>query len=370
MKITYKTEPLVYVECASLLTQLFYKRSHPEDAEASYDPEEVFAGLSERHQIPVGQFARFVKPLSALYRDIEREAENISKEDTAFFFSSETESIGSVGIRLALILERKYRLRSVPDEKARETLRFHIGRLMLEGNDDDDGIRDGDMSESAFISSLEQSNETAEARWKALMVWRHADEYLDRLEMILEAPVRVYLKHLPALQPLFDESITLMKKNLADDAKKALSERYFLHLDIDELTIYPQAAVILGASLWVLDDSFAVENMLLIGCCFEQSRSLLFGSEKRIAELSVQIKALDDKQRLKILAALCEKPLCGQEICTLTGLSAATVSHHMNTLISGSFVTIEKVGTRINYRQAPDKVKAFLRELERFLLKE
>lgn len=177
----------------------------------------------------------------------------------------------------------------------------------------------------------------------------------------------IYRRHIPELQPLFDEEIALTRALLAEDPVRVLREHFFVSLDSDELTLRPQAAVISGAGIWIYDDIFDAEHLMLIGCCFEQVHALAFGSENHLVRLAAQLKAIDDKQRLKIMAALREKPLCGQEICTLTGLSAATVSHHMNALINGSFVTLEKVGTRINYRRAPEKIEAFLSQLGRFL---
>ena len=366
MKIRYSTEPCVYMECAALLTKLFYTRRHPDDSEVIYDVEDYFADIAQHYHVDKEQFSRFIGPLSALYRDMEQAADGVSQEMAELFFTAESEELASLGITLSLVLE-KNRPRDAQDEKQRARLRFCIGLMVLHDVMPADIDSASDFDEESFIRLLEKSSDTPAARWTALMVWRNTDKYLDLLEETLRVPAEIYRRHIPELQPLFDEEIALTRALLAEDPVRVLREHFFVSLDSDELTLRPQAAVISGAGIWIYDDIFDAEHLMLIGCCFEQVHALAFGSENHLVRLVAQLKAIDDKQRLKIMAALREKPLCGQEICTLTGLSAATVSHHMNALINGSFVTLEKVGTRINYRRAPEKIESFLSQLGRFL---
>ncbi len=327
MNLHYSTEPLVCTECASILTKFFYSQKHPDDPEADYDIDRYFEDYAQRNHVPKERLSRFSEPLSVLYRDIAQAAEQIPQDAAELFFAVSSPTVSSVGTSLSLIL----------------------------------------VGEASFIRYLEKSADSPEMRWKALMVWRHTDEYLDRLEDVLRAPAEAYRKNLPALKPLFDETIGLVRAQLAENPRRAIEKLYYIRLDIDELTIRPQSAILSGASLWILSDVLE-KRMMLIGCCFEQLRTMAIGSEEQTAGLARQLKALEDKQRLKILSALKEKPLCGQEICALTGLSPATVSHHMNSLINGSFLTIEKAGTRINYRQSPDKIRLFLKGLSDYLL--
>lgn len=367
MNIQYNTEPCVYTECAMLLTKLFYSRRHPDDPEVIYDIEDYFTDIAQRHHVAKEQFSRFIDPLSALYRDMEQAADAIPQETVELFFTAESEELSSLGTTLSLMVE-KGRLRDVQDEKQRARLGFHIGLMTLHDITSMDIDSVPDFDEESFICLLEKSKDTPAARWTALMVWRNTDKYLDLLEETLRVPAEVYRRHIPHLRPFFDEEIALMRSLLAEDPQRVLREHFFISLDVEEIVLQPQASTISGVSIWLYDDIFDAQNLMLIGCCFEQVHALAFGSENHLVRLAAQLKALDDKQRLKIMAALREKPLCGQEICTLTGLSAATVSHHMNALINGSFVTLEKVGTRINYRRAPEKIEAFLSQLGCFLV--
>lgn len=164
-----------------------------------------------------------------------------------------------------------------------------------------------DFDEESFIRLLEKSSDTPAARWTALMVWRNTDKYLDLLEETLRVPAEIYRRHIPELQPLFDEEIALTRALLAEDPVRVLREHFFVSLDSDELTLRPQAAVISGAGIWIYDDIFDAEHLMLIGCCFEQVHALAFGSENHLVRLAAQLKAIDDKQRLKIMAGASRK---------------------------------------------------------------
>ena len=102
--------------------------------------------------------------------------------------------------------------------------------------------------------------------------------------------------------------------------------------------------------------------------CVTMHYGVLFDALSRAAdeqrsvgdEILRYVKAMNDKNRLHILLKLKETPLFGQEIVALTGLTAATVSHHMAELASAGLVSIEKQGTRILYRLCPDKVERLI----------
>jgi len=71
-------------------------------------------------------------------------------------------------------------------------------------------------------------------------------------------------------------------------------------------------------------------------------------------------KALADKTRVQILFALKDASLYAQDVVSLTGLTAATVSHHMSELASTGLVSLEKQGTRILYRLLPSKIERLI----------
>lgn len=61
------------------------------------------------------------------------------------------------------------------------------------------------------------------------------------------------------------------------------------------------------------------------------------------------LKAVSDKNRIRILMMLSRKPLCVCEITEILRLSASTVSNHLSILKESGFIYDEKDGKWVNY---------------------
>jgi ArsR family transcriptional regulator len=62
------------------------------------------------------------------------------------------------------------------------------------------------------------------------------------------------------------------------------------------------------------------------------------------------LKALSDKNRIRIIKMLQNKPLCVCEITEILRLAASTVSKHLSILCDAGLVIREKDGKWINYK--------------------
>lgn len=78
------------------------------------------------------------------------------------------------------------------------------------------------------------------------------------------------------------------------------------------------------------------------------------------------LKAVADKKRLDILAALREAPRSAGELASITGLSAATVSHHMQILLNARLVGLELRGARSIYSLSREGAERLLDDLRDF----
>ncbi|WP_343208689.1 winged helix-turn-helix domain-containing protein [Anaerolentibacter hominis] len=92
-------------------------------------------------------------------------------------------------------------------------------------------------------------------------------------------------------------------------------------------------------------------------------------SEITKEELLVGAKALSEKSKLEILLCLKEKSRYSLEIAELVGLTPATVSHHMNSLLGAGFVEFERREGKVFYKLAEDAVKRFFTGGGRLLLR-
>ena len=105
------------------------------------------------------------------------------------------------------------------------------------------------------------------------------------------------------------------------------------------------------------DSALAIRLERLTGeeasCCVPEYQDLAkqVGNSARFTEALKRVRALADEHRLLAVALLKRrKELCACEIQAATGLTHATVSHHMATLVDAKLVTSRRQGKWTYYR--------------------
>lgn len=100
-------------------------------------------------------------------------------------------------------------------------------------------------------------------------------------------------------------------------------------------------------------------DLPVINCCTPLAGSSL-GTE-RAAELEAVMKALADRQRLRIVNMLLRaegEPVCVCEFEPFLGLAQGTVSHHLKVLVEAGLVARETRGTRSYFALVPGALDA------------
>lgn len=85
-------------------------------------------------------------------------------------------------------------------------------------------------------------------------------------------------------------------------------------------------------------------------------------------EILICAKALSEKSKLDILLCLRDTNLYNLEIADRVGLTPATVSHHMQVLLSAGFVHADKKQGKVFYRLSPTGIRRFLAGSRQLLL--
>lgn len=100
-------------------------------------------------------------------------------------------------------------------------------------------------------------------------------------------------------------------------------------------------------------------DLPVINCCTPLAGSSL--GERQAAELEAVMKALADRQRLRIINMLLQaegEPICVCEFEPFLGLSQGTVSHHLRVLTEAGIVRREGRGNRGYFALVPDALEA------------
>ena len=102
----------------------------------------------------------------------------------------------------------------------------------------------------------------------------------------------------------------------------------------------------------------AVSELPVINCCTPLAGSSL--GERQAAELETVMKALADRQRLRIVNMLLRaegEAVCVCELVPLFDLSQPTVSHHLRVLREAGIVGSEREGLWAYYYVIPDALE-------------
>ena len=84
------------------------------------------------------------------------------------------------------------------------------------------------------------------------------------------------------------------------------------------------------------------------------SKELLYG-------LSEFYKIFGDQNRLRILDALLNKPLCVSEISELLDMTQSAISHQLKNLRASNLVKTEKIGKNVYYSISDEHIKIILK---------
>ena len=80
------------------------------------------------------------------------------------------------------------------------------------------------------------------------------------------------------------------------------------------------------------------------------------------------LKLLSDKSKLEILELTKNEAMYGAQLAGKLGLTTATISHHTSALFDQNLLHIEKVDSKIYFKQYQETIKALIRYLESTLL--
>lgn len=210
---------------------------------------------------------------------------------------------------------------------------------------------------SYIISYLNQTTLRESVKWKLMMILERPKYYINELIQLVQSNLPTFEQ---AKQDI-DKTLQKLLKNY----EKMIVNGNFEPLDFDNLLaekkiIFPTLIMPLG--------QVEISNL----CYFGLQVYLLPAFKKNAKQsnelLLSRLKALSDQSKLQIMQSLKSSPKYNLEIAEQIGLTAATMSHHMNVLLACKLVKIEKRSGKVYYTVDTESVEQFVKELETFLL--
>lgn len=172
-------------------------------------------------------------------------------------------------------------------------------------------------------------------KMQILNLYRNRYEIIGKLSELLNLCAAVCQKHFPIIKEEFEKTIKFL--NQAGDLEDLIHSSIDIDIKISEKRdAYSSIFCFNGLSMISLEDRFTV----FIGIYFFDLDNLKNKNKFNDAQIVADLKALGDPTRLKIIHLLSKDNMYIQELAEKLKLTPATVSHHINVLLSSGFISI------------------------------
>jgi len=201
------------------------------------------------------------------------------------------------------------------------------------------------------ISALEEAEISDESKWRIMILQQYAKQQLTDVASAVKENIPAYEiarskvgKKLTMLLEQFKNGLCTLPEKICPDG------------EIIPTLAFPMSVIVNSST------------------CFYglMSNEILMEGNSKFTpkELLVGAKALSDKSKIEILIGLKEKPMQNYEIAEQVGLTPATVSHHMNTLLAAGFVDMGIAEGKGSYTLNAERIERYLKGVRRILLTE
>lgn len=206
-----------------------------------------------------------------------------------------------------------------------------------------------------FIHRLQQLDLPDSYRWQLVELSSHWDNHQQVVEDILARGTALFNEVVHLAQPLIDQWYDSLQASLTTQADHTLHVgRASIRLSADrDYSIYPALESCNGTAAMIFEPSAPTlpffAGRVFYGVLCDPIAARIEQLQQGDNALLRGLRALGDKQRLLIFRALAEAPRYSGELVKLTGLSPATISHHMGELLRAGLVDMEDAGSRVVY---------------------
>ena len=210
---------------------------------------------------------------------------------------------------------------------------------------------------SYIITYLNQTTLSESAKWKLMMILERPNYYINELIQLVQS-------NLPAFEQAKQDINKTLQKLLKNYEKMIVNGKFdtldLINLLAEKKVVFPTLIMPLG--------QVGIGDLCYCGLQVYLLPAFKKNANQSNELLQSRLKALSDQSKLQIMQSLKSSPKYNLEIAEQLGLTAATMSHHMNVLLACKLVKIEKKSGKVYYTVDTQSVEQFVKELEIFLL--
>lgn len=214
----------------------------------------------------------------------------------------------------------------------------------------------------AFMQFLQNSEIDSQYKWELLYIYENIDFFLKEMQDIIETLRPAVAKELQN----FESEVTAFISDVSDQMKKVDLDSYIkkvTHVTIDDALVRDVYPCVFASNSLAIQ-----EHYMFLGILFNSSFDFQ-GENEELDLLLAKMKVLTDPSKFAILKELHKESTYGNDLAKKMNLTPATISHHMNALLSEGFVNLRTgKSKRIYYSVNEDAVKSILQNVEEQLL--
>lgn len=197
-------------------------------------------------------------------------------------------------------------------------------------------------------------------KWKMFMIMQKPSEYYLKFRDLIKKNTPAYKKALEVVKAPLNKLLSKYEQHFSkEEAVKELFQR----INLAEGNIVELTPTMITSSSIII-----IVNSCFCGLTAETALSELDFSNNDKEYLQLCLKAFSDSSKLEILSTLKVSPKYATELAVQLGLTPATVSHHMNVLLTAKLVYIEKSGGKFYYHLDKNSINEVLDQLRNLFI--
>ncbi len=296
----------------------------------------------QRCELSRAQADQWFQPLQKIEQHVRRGLKLPPETLAAYFTSPDSEQVSPAGI-IAMAGGQ-----TLTQEEACALT------LLLADCPNEDNDSPGAVPFDAFIRALQRLELPDSYRWRLAELCSDWTRHQQIVEEILTRGAALFDEVVHLAQPLIDRWYEELSAQLTTGTHRLQVGKASILLDSSrDYLIRPALSCCNGTATLRFEPTSAnlprYAPQVLYGVLCDPIAARIEAQQQGDNALLRGLRALGDKQRLRIFRALTDAPRYSGELVKLTGLSPATVSHHMSELLGAGLVEMEDAGQRVIY---------------------
>ena len=302
------------------------------------------------------EFAKYLLPIQTVYDHVKNCLGPVSDDTKRLFRQIENTDVSVARLIYACEKEMIKNNVSTDDEKNYVIMQTILTHLSNDASNEETDCNDI----SDFVKELDNFDIDDANKYIMIKMISDYKSFSKNINDMLTLVASYYIEKAELLDPLLYDWKAGHTDATKDDLKNYLIA-LGINFDNDDFVLQPVFMRFAGISAYCItmtvNKKKSPEIMTFeVGVLFDTMSDMTLARGNFTTDLVNDLKALSDANRMDILISLKSGKKYARELMDLTGLTSATISHHMSELITRQFVTIEKSGVRLYYTLKKEKI--------------